>query len=273
METANKNLVSANDEKTKAFNTHENYKTEKNNYIKSFLATEKDGVTFDAKITDNFKKRVYSLLQENYNEEIRMNLATEIYYLLTKDIVLTGKLPEKAVKMAYESMMENYETDFYTGNVSSSGSSGSNTSQSNYSFYKTFEKFLIAKVTADHKTVTTYKEAKEVLMEKAKEYVEPIVKIYLIADLFDLEMTDKEFKEYKKDPDSNYSNKVYNAGENSVKHAYQLDKILNHFLKYEESEEVLDGNGNKVIEYKYEKVVYSIGEPVSETDKKDDTKN
>ena len=48
---------------------------------------------------------------------------------------------------------------------------------------------------------------------------------------------DKEFKEYKKNPDNNYSYNEYSYGENSVRYAYQFDKLMNYFLEYTEAED------------------------------------
>lgn len=257
---AEENLTKATEANKKAHDLHESKKAEKDNYIKAFLESPVKDETFDALLNREFKEATYKSLQEDYNETIRMNLAKEVYFFLTEYVKLSDKLPEDAVKMAYESMIENYETEFHTGDYTET--------QSNYNKYKSFDKYLVQAVSDDYKTVKTAKEAKEVLKEQAAEYVKPLVQIYLAAEVFELTVSDKEYKEYKKDPESEYDYNVYTYGENSVLHAYQLDKLLDYFVEFEESEPVLDANGYEVIKYNFKKIgAYEFGTPKSKAPK------
>lgn len=238
---------------------YDNKVKEKTDKIAALLAVTVDGETVGKKIERGYKVSTYNYLQEIYNEEIRMNLAKEVYHFLTKNITVTGT-PEEAVDMTYDQLIENYENDFYTGNY------GSDNKVSNYKQYKgSFKKFLIAAVTSDIKSVTTYAEAKKAIREKAEEYVKPIVQIYVAAKAYDVTVTDKEYKEYKENPDNNYSYLEYSYGANSVLHAYQFDKLMDLFLAYEEVKADADANGYVVVTFKYTKVVkYTYGEPASE---------
>ena len=90
----------------------------------------------------------------------------------------------------------------------------------------------------------TSTETKAAALEKvraeAKTYVEPIVKIYVVAKAFDVLVTDEDFAQYKKDFAS-YEYYETNYGESSVRTAYQFDKILNYFLEIPEDKVDDDG--------------------------------
>ena len=227
--------------------------------IATLLGITVDGVATSDKLIKGYKITTYNYLQDAYNNEIKMNLATEIYFFLTKNIAVTGT-PEDAVKMTYDQMIENYEYEFYKEDYDSSKKI------SNYKQYKgSFKKFLVAAVTSDIKSVKTYDEAVAAIKEKAAEYVKPIVQIYVAAKAYDVVVSDKEFKDYKKNPDNNYSYNEYSYGENSVLYAYQFDKLMNLFLEYEEKTAEADANGYEVVTFEYKKIgAYEFGEPASE---------
>jgi len=244
-------------EKTKA--SIEEKGKERENHVSAMLAISVDGVTVDTRLVNGYKILAYNYLQDAYNTEIKMKLAKEIYYFLENEIKVTD-VPEKAVKATYDRLVENYEYEFYTG---------SNTT-TKVTYYKenngSFKKFLIKSVNSDYtKTFETYDEALAFLKEEAKKYVEPIVRIYVASKAFDVLATKEEFKEYKKDTDNNYSYNEYYYGENSVRYAYQFDKLMNHFLAYEEVKaEAPDANGYTEVTFKYTLVEIVYGEPESE---------
>lgn len=232
---------------------------DKDGKIATLLGITVDGVATSDKLVKGYKITTYNYLQDAYNNEIKMNLATEIYYFLTKNIAVTGT-PEDAVKMTYDQMIENYEYEFYKEDYDSSKNI------SNYKQYNgSFKKFLIAAVTSDIKSVKTYDEAVAAIKEKAAEYVKPIVQIYVASKAYDVVASDKEFKDYKKNPDNNYSYNEYSYGEKSVLYAYQFDKLMNYFLEYEEKTAEADANGYEVVTFEYKKIgAYEFGEPASQ---------
>ena len=210
-----------------------------------------DGGKMEQAITDGYKASTEHVLIDTYNNEIKMNLAKEIYYYIDKYVKVTA-YPEKAVEATYDQLMQNYQHDFRNGEFDSTNKI------SNYKQYKgDFKEYLVAKVTADIKTVKTYAEAVEAVREEAKTYVEPIVKIYLAADVFEALATEAEYKEYMKDTDNNYSYNEYYYGANSVRYAFQFDKLMNSLLESEEDE-------NGVVTYS--KVTYVFGTPASESE-------
>lgn len=206
----------------------------------------KDGKPVTEQVIEGYKEYTYNSLQTSYNKEIKMNLATEIYYYLEKYIKVTAT-PEKAVKASYDQIFQNYQDEFYNGDADSK--------TSNYKKYNgNFKDFLIASVSTDMKTVKTYDEALAAIEAKAVSYVEPIVRIYYAANIFGVLENDKAFKEYQNDPEGNYYSLEYSYGENSARYAHQFDTLMNYFLESEE-----DDNGDIT----YKKVVFTFGDPVS----------
>ena len=237
--------------------------TDRENYTTALLGITVEGVTVETKLVNGYKVVAYDYLQDAYNTEIKMKLAKEIYFFLEKEIEVTD-VPEKAVKLSYDRLVENYEYDFYTGSDTTS-------KETYYKAYKgSFKNFLKesvnTKYSGEYGKVETYDEALDVLEKVAKTYVEPIVRIYVAAKAFDVLATDKEFKEYTKDTDNNYSYNEYYYGENSVRYAHQFDKLMNYFLAYDEVKaEKADDNGYISIVFDYKLIEEIIdGEPESE---------
>ena len=216
---------------------------------------------FNAKFEQGFKMLAYDSLQAEYDNEIKMNLAKEVYFLLNKYITVNA-YPEKAVEENYKQMYESYENNFYTGSYDSS--------TSNYKKYgASLQNYIIATVTKNIKTVTTYDEAIAAMKEKAKEYVKPVIVIYVASKAYGVVAGEKEVKEYLDDINNQYNVDTY--GENSVKYAYQFDLLMNHILKAEEKTEA-DANGYNKTTYTYSLIAYEIGEPKSEAKAEDSTK-
>lgn len=208
-----------------------------------------------AAITDGYKKSTEKYLIDTYNNEIKMNIAKEVFYFLEKYVDVTG-CPEKAVEATYDQLVQNYKHDFYNGQFSSTNK------VSNYKQYKgDFKAFFVAKVSEDVKSVETYDDAVAALYENAKTYVEPIVLIYAASAAYGVVATEEEYEAYMEDDENNYSYNEYSYGANSVRYAFQFDKLINHILESEESE---DG----VVTYK--NIQYTIGTPASEANSTED---
>ena len=262
--TADKNFEDA--------QTLHNTKTEeKDGYVKALFEITVDNETVETKIERGYRVVIYENLQKydkdeqalGYNYEIKMNLAKEIYYYLVtneKTNITVNSVPEEAVEMTYEQLIENYKYSFYE--ETPEGKKESNYKANDGSF----KKYLINTMKETHPTVKTYEDAKKAVREDAVEYVKPLVAIYYAADVYGLTVTEKEIKDYKKSDDyiaaSGY-------GENTAIHAFQFDKLLNYFLEYEEKTEA-DGEYTKIT-YEYKKVNYTFGTPASEIEEKEET--
>ena len=254
------------DDQKKAQETYDKAKKDRDDNVTKLFAFE----DMENKIVNGYKVSTYNTLQTSYNNEIKMNLATEIYFFLTEAIKVNGA-PEKAVDEAYEALYEKYESDFYTGNYDTSNKI------TNYKQYNgSFKKYLIAKVTKDIATVTTYKDALAKLREEALEYVQPIVRIYVVAKAYGDEVfvSDAEFEKYKDDPKNSFSYYEYYYGENNVRYAHQFDELLDYFLESEEVKaEEKDENGYTKITFDYKKLGYEFGEPLSEAKPEEEEKS
>lgn len=215
------------------------------------LLSIKEGM--DALIVDGYKRITHEYLLDNYNEEIRMNLAKEVYALLEKNIKVTS-VPEDAAKLTYDQLYDNYKASFYDSN-NEGYYYDSDKKVSNYKQYKgNFNDYFVDAVKKDIKTVNSLEEAEAALMGKAEELNKPIVMIYTAAAVYGLTLTDDEFKSLKEDDDKYYTNE-YQYGEGSIRHAYQFDKLMNDILARTENE---DGS------YTYTNVAYTIGEETPE---------
>lgn len=243
----------------------------KENNIKFLLEMTADEVALSTTFTNGYKIVNYYYLQYSYNEEIRTKLAEEIYFFITENVKMNadGDLPSEIVDDAYTKLYETYENTFYTGNYDSS--------ESNYKHYNgSFSAFLVAKVTEDIKTVKTLDEAKAAMEEKAEEIAVPIVQVFLFADAYDMTISSGDYEDYK-DEIEDYYYSIYGVrdfdveeiyGENSLKMAAQLDKILDWLLEYEETEEKVGLYTKKAYKYtcKDISVGFEIGEPASKAD-------
>ncbi len=258
LETKKSTLNVAEKDLTSAKETYDNALLERDASVEKILGFE----DMENKIQKGYKIATYNTLQSTYNKEIKNNIAKEIYYFITENIKVNS-VPEKALEATYDQLIENYEYEFYTGDFDSTNGI------TNYKQYKgSFKDFLVAEVTTDIKTVTTYKEALAALKEHAKTYVEPIVRIYVVAKAYgdDVFVSDKEFKDYKNDPENSYSYYEYYYGENSVRYAHQFDELMNYLLESEESEAEANADGFVKVTVNYKKLGYEIGDPASEAE-------
>ncbi|MBO5946187.1 MAG: hypothetical protein J6Q69_06225 [Clostridia bacterium] len=207
----------------------------------------------------NYKILNYNALQDSYNEELRMNLASEIYDLIDKYVTLNGKLPKDAVNEAYEQYIDAYKSDFYNGTFDSTKKI------TNYEKYNgKFNDFLLVKVAEDEKDrgveIDSVKAAKDVLKTKAEEEVSKIVKFYFVAEEYELVVTKKEYNKFKDELEDYYYYYVLYyknfdleemIGKTNIEAACQFDKLMNHFLAFDEVKGETDANGYTEITYKY----------------------
>ena len=201
-----------------------------------------DNGEMEAKVADGYAKSTELYLNDAYENEIKMNVAKEVYYFLRQNVKVNA-YPEKAIEATYDQLLQNYEYKFYNENYG-------DTKVSNYKQYeKSFEKYLIATVASELKvTVNTFEAAKDALRENAKTYVEPILVIYAAANAYGVVVTDEEYEAYKDELGASYDNNLSAYGDNSFRYACQFDKLINHFL---EEGQVEPGDDGKVVYNKY----------------------
>jgi len=247
---ATKNLEDAQKAHDEAKTKYDTAKTDRDNKVNELLTVKEN---MAALLVEGYERVTHEHLLDNYNNEIKMNLAEKVYELLEKHVKVNS-VPEEAAKLTYDQLVDNYKAAFYDSN-NSGYYYDSDKKISNYKQYKgDFDKYFIDAVTKDVKKVTTLEEAEAALLGKAEELNKPIVMIYTAAAAYGLTLSDDEFKTLKEDDDSYYSNE-YQYGEGSVRHAYQFDKLMNDILARTENE---DGS------YTYTNVAYTIGEDTPE---------
>ena len=193
----------------------------------------------------DFKTYTEKTLKDSYDAEIKSNLADAIFHIIDniemkKDANGKVLLPEDAVEEMYEILYENAEATFYTGTATVDGKT-----VSNYSIYGTFKQYLIDTRTEQGATTKlTFAEACEKIRDDARAFVERAVKIYYVANIYGLLITDEEYKELTYD-DGNYSYYVGSYGDIGFKLAYQFEDLFTELL-------YIDGEKAAIEAYKNE---------------------
>ncbi len=232
--------------------------TDNRDFVINALFALDEGV-MEEKIANGYKKSTELYLIDVYDNEIKMNVAKEVYYFLRQNVKISS-YPEDAINETYEQLFENYEYSFYNEDFG-------DTKESNYKHYnKDFKKYFIETVVADLKvTAETYEQAKTALRENAKTYVEPILVIYAAAQAYDAVLTEEEYEEYKEELGASYENNLSAYGDNSFRYACQFDKLMNKLL--EDGDTAPDADGS--VSYN-ELITYTFGTPASSVEDTDD---
>lgn len=232
--------------------------------ITKILACKKGETTINEGIVKDYTDYQYDTLETSYKSDIKNKLAKEIITYLNKNVTFKNELPKKAVKNAYNAIMNTYKNDFYEGNYTSSSSSSSTSTststETNYKHYNgDFNAYLIDKLAKNG----TMNDVKAKIQEQAEKTVKDIIIIYIFADAVeekwdaDITLTKAEKKEIKKNLENTallyqqYGLSFSYNVEDSY-NAEQFDKAMNYLLEEKETE------GNEV---KYNHVVYTIDVP------------
>ena len=253
--------------KTNLENAQTNYTNAKSNEltksaevdakIEEILGCKKDGVGAASGIVSGYSTATYDELDAKFRDDIRKQLSGAIAKLLKSSVTFKGKLPKKAVKEAYNAIMDSYQYDFYEGKYST-GSTTTST-ETNYSHYAgDFNRFLIEKVLAGQEG--GMKEAKAAIKAQAEAAVQEIMYVYIFTDMVEaawdteLSLTKAEKKLIKE----NLEYQVYQMQmlygvtyDYNVEDAYngaQFDKVMEFLLT---STETTNEDGVKVDTYTY----------------------
>ena len=233
--------------------------------ITKILACKKGETTINEGIVEDYTDYQYDTLETAYKTDIKNKLATQIIEYLNKNVTFKNELPKKAVKNAYNAIMNTYKNDFYEGNYTSSSSSSSTSTststETNYKHYNgDFNAYLIDKLTSNG----TMNDVKAKIQEQAEKTVKDIIIIYIFADAVeekwdaDITLTKAEKKEIKKNLENTallyqQYGLTFNYNVEDSYNAEQFDKVMNYLLEEKENEET-----NEV---KYNHVVYTIDVP------------
>lgn len=233
--------------------------------ITKLLGCTKDGAaSAEEAVKADYSKYRYNSLESSYKSSITQSIAAAIHAAAVSAITY-NTLPEKAVKEAYKSIMNNYKYDFYEGTASSdSSSSSSSTSVSNYKYYSgDFNAYLRANVEGLTET-STKDDIKAAVMAEAEVVVKDIIVVYVLKDaceeIFstDLDVTDEDIDEFKQS--INYILLQYYTGSNKIDekyyiHTLQFDKVLDYLTTIDEDAAPANENDKKVA---YEHVAYDF---------------
>ena len=233
--------------------------------ITKILACKKGETTINEGIVKDYTDYQYDTLETSYKSDIKNKLATQIIEYLNKNVTFKNELPKKAVKNAYNAIMNTYKNDFYEGNYTSSSSSSSTSTststETNYKHYNgDFNAYLIDKLAKNG----TMNDVKAKIQEQAEKTVKDIIIIYIFADAVeekwdaDITLTKAEKKEIKKNLENTallyqQYGLTFSYNVEDSYNAEQFDKAMNYLLEEKENEET-----NEV---KYNHVVYTIDVP------------
>ena len=255
--------TTSNDEnKTKLENAETTYQVAKdaeilaegtlNAKIEEIVACKSGETSILTAISSDYKQYQYDTLDAAYRKTTRTNLAKAITEILKSSVTFKDNLPKRAVKQAYNALMDSYQYKFYEGNFSGTDST---TTITNYSYYGgNFNNYLIATVVGSEGTL---KDAKNKVMEDAKEAVKDIMYVYIFTQMVE-NAWDTELSLTKEEKHNVEDNLAYQAYyyemygyvfEYDIDEAYngaQFDKVMGYLLA---AKEVENDKGVKVDSY------------------------
>ena len=121
-------------------------------------------------IVEEYRKDNYHSLKEAYDTAVTQAVQAKVWKLIQDSVkVDTSKLPEKLVKEYKKHLIDSYEYEYYKGDYS--------TNVSNYSKYDTFDAYLMSKEVLN----CTADKIDSTIDAKAREYIVPIVQIYVVS--------------------------------------------------------------------------------------------
>ena len=214
-----------------------------NEKVKEILECTKGEESVAAKLVEDYKTYHYDTLDAAFRADIKDKLSTEIIKVLKSSVTFKDNLPKKAVKEAYNAIMDSYQYDFYEGKYSATGSTSSSTSTStetNYAHYDgNFNRYLIDKVVSGNGGM---KEVKAALKAKAEAAVKEVMYVYIFTQMVEsawdteLALTKEEKKnielnlEYQAYQIQMYYGVNYEYDLDSAFHGSQFDKVMEFLL-------------------------------------------
>ena len=239
----NEKLETATKDKTDAETALTEAQTKVDDKIAEIVAIE--GVA--DKIIEQYTEANSEYLKGVYDTEIYEKVSAEVWKLIEKYVTVNSR-PEKALKEAKKNILETHKATFYTGTKS----------EKEGSYYKVYAGDFKAYLVDTLAKGKTYDDALAVIETEAKEHVDTMLKIHIIAELYGCKLSgDKAFKEaYNLLPIANpyyeiylyyygietskwltYEEAVDTYGEDSVHTATQFNQILYTILELDRNED------------------------------------
>ena len=231
--------------------------------IAEILKCKKGETGFEESLIEDYKDYQYETLENALNSDITKELANKIidyvYGEASKNVTLTGKLPEKGVKDAYDALVNKYKYTFYEGYCDKNGKEVSSSTEGAVTFYSYYDgkynDFLSVATTG--KKNSSKADIEAAIMKEAKATVEDIVVIYALADAIEAKWEGADVyltKDEKKEIKNTYG--LNNSSDLEIEmyyHAAQLDKIMEFLLEEDE-----DAKSNKI---EFVNIKYDFNKP------------
>lgn len=241
----------------------EDAETAKNNAEKAvddqiavLVACKKGDVTAEDTIKTQYFDYRYESLETSYKSSMKKNVAKAIYAAALECMEWKKDgdslvLPKRAVKDAYNSIMNTYEYEFYEGTTSqkveNDDGTTTNASVPNYTIYESLEAFLRTKLGLAEDA--SKGDIKAAITKEAETAVKDTVIVYLLKQEVeavydtDLDVTKDDIKAFESS--INYILLQYYSGATEVKDEYykpalQLDKVMNFLVEIDEEAVVAD---------------------------------
>lgn len=235
--------------------------------IKKLLECKKGDAKIEDVIKADYRKYQYETLEKKYESNITASIAKAIYKAAMAEGVITFKsLPKRAVKDAYERIMNSYEYSFYEEKYSNSGSSSSSTTTQTYTNYEWYTEVVktgfngYLRDALELKATATDEEVDAAINAEVEKAVKDTILVYVLAEECgkmankDFSVTKEEKKEFKNS--FNYMLLQYYSGANNVDEsdympALLLNKVMDYLTEVDE-DAVYDANNadDKRIVYK-----------------------
>ncbi len=167
--TAQKDTIN---DKKKVYNDLQKVEAKKI-YAKIDAAVKGDESASDA-IIKEYSEDTYHTLKETYDSTITESVQEAVWELIEKSVKVNF-YPEKLVKEYKKHIYDSYEYEYYKG-TASSGSSTTTTEVSNYDKYESLDAYILEQL-----KLSSADEIDAAIEKQAKAYIEPIIKIYVVA--------------------------------------------------------------------------------------------
>ncbi|MBQ8414453.1 MAG: hypothetical protein IJX58_04320 [Clostridia bacterium] len=136
--------------------------------VEKIAALTVDGKTLATLVLDEYKDNTKHSLKESYDSDIVSKVRQEVLDLIYESVKLNGQYPEKLLKEYVDHLYESYEYTYYTGDFDKT--------TSNVKKYATLNDYLVATL-----KVSGVDKIGEAIEKEAKEAIDPIIKIYVVA--------------------------------------------------------------------------------------------
>ena len=170
--------------------------------VDALAAAKLGDKTLADEVVTEHKKDTYDKLKEEYETYITEEIEKKVYDLIFENDEICKindgiTYPEKLLKEFKEHLYESYEYEFYNGSYTTS----STNKESNYKHYKgDLQAYLYVATGAEEKygkTVSNKKTAIEnAITDEAKEAIDPLLKLYTVAAVFDTKGVSAKLVEY-----------------------------------------------------------------------------